>query len=1142
MKLTPQQLLGLFALSLSLLSGCDNEEQNQGGAEAGAMAGMEAGTMTGGTMTGGTMTGGTMTGGAMTGGTMTGGTMTGGTMTGGTTMGGEPVEEDVSCEALPAAPEGECVFTSAPSGSAQTLLIQADILGQSGLIEQGSALMELGSPNGELLCVGCDCEAQVDDNTARLVCPSFVLSPGLINPHDHLGWALNDPASPGDERYDHRHDWRKGKRQHNSISAGPSNNGREAVLYGELRMLMGASTSIAGSTSTDDLLRNLDDSGRNGGLGNFEADYRTFPLGDSSGTLAANGCDAYRIDNESRLNSAIYLPHVSEGIDPEARNEFACLSGAAGVDLIASNTSIIHGIGLTPSDIVSVAQDGASLVWSPRSNVQLYGHTAPVVSYAHAGVNISLGTDWVPSGSMNMLRELRCADLLNHSYYGSFFSDRQVWQMATRNAAVALGVGTQIGVVARGYVADLALFRREGRSPYRAVLEAEPADVALVTRGGEVLYGDSAIVDELRTSCDRLDVCGVSKSVCLSGDTGLSLANLQSSTGGAYPLFFCDAEPNNEPSCVPFREGEFNGMSLPDDQDGDGVLDADDNCPTVFNAPRPLEGNTQGDADNDGLGDACDVCPLNEGSDCVRFDPNDRDADGVEDSADNCQGLSNPDQLDTDADMIGDACDACPESSNLNGAGCPSSIYAVKRAEAPAGNISVEGVVTAVESRGFFMQVPADHSNFEGVDFSALYVYLGNGDLTPPSVGQLVKASGEAGDFYGQKQLSNITAIEALAEGVALPTHELVSAADVATEGPRAAALEGALVALEGVTVTALEPEPGAGDSAPTNEFVLDNALRVNDLLYLVNPLPAVGDSLTRIQGVLRFANENSKLEPTGAEDVSFEAMGPPTSLSFDPSELSVSVGATTSFTLRLDNPAEMPMTVTLNSSDASVASLPASVEIAVGARGVSVELEALTVGETTLTATADDLTASASLTVVDVITADGVVINEVDYDQPGSDTAEFIELYNASSAPVDLSVIRLEIINGNNNSVADSFELSSVAPSLSAGQFLVLANAGVSVAAGALSAEVPLNFIQNGSPDGVRLVHTETGEVIDAVSYEGDVALALEGEGLSLDASDRGDVEGSIARCVDGADTNNNAADFAFTSTLTPGASNQCN
>ncbi|MBM4291046.1 MAG: amidohydrolase family protein [Deltaproteobacteria bacterium] len=1056
---------------------------------------------------------------------------------------------DISCAPLPPGAPGECVVTQAPSGSTRKILIEAALLGPEGLIESGALLFDAASQNGRVLCVGCDCEQLVDADTTRVTCPDGVVTPGLINPHDHLSWALNPPALPrGQERFEHRHDWRKGKRGHQSISAGPSDNGREALLYGELRMLMGAATSIAGSNSTRDLLRNLDDSNANGGLGNFEADYRTFPLGDSDGTLVASGCDRYMIDAASRLNSRVYLPHVAEGIDPEARNEFACLSGEGGVDLIARNTSMIHGVGLSPADILSVAADGASLVWSPRSNVQLYGHTAPVVSYMYAGVNIALGTDWTPSGSMNMLRELRCADLLNRSYYGAFFSDRQVWQMATANAAKALGVGDQLGALRVGYVADVALLHRFDKAPYRAVLEATPEAVALVARGGKVLYGDAGLVEAVNTQgCDALSVCGAEKRVCLQSDAGLTLSALQSAVGGAYPLFFCE-EPASEPTCVPYREGEFNGQSLPDDQDGDGVLDAQDSCPTVFNAPRPLEGDAQGDADADGVGDACDSCPLNVGDDCARFDPNDRDGDGVGDAVDNCPALANDGQSDRDADGAGDACDACPDASNANGAGCPATVYAVKRREVAVGApVRLEAVVTAVspDGRGFFVQVSPEDNGYEGVDHSGLFVYLGASAPFPaPARGDRVAVSGQPGDYYGQRQLAALTGLEVLASGVPLPPHQLVTPADVGTGGPRAAALEGALVAVEGVEVTSAAPAPGAGDRDPTNEFEVDGALRVNDLLYLLDPLPAQGDAIARLQGVLRFANEHSKLEPTGPEDVRFELAGPPTALSLPPGPLSARAGRPLEVLVRLDAPAVSAVALSVQSSDPAVLAAPPSVQIAVGARGVTLTLTAGVVGAATLSVSASGLAgASVVVEVQAAASGAGLVINELDYDQPQTDTLEFIELYNASRAPVDLSAVRLELINGAGaGSVARTIQLGDVGLLLSPGAFLVLANAAVVTPPGVLRGALPADSLQNGAPDGARLVLNETGEVIDGISYEGDAPLCVEGAGVPAELADNALAVAALARCVDGADTNNNAADFTLTSAPTPGAPNACN
>ncbi len=99
----------------------------------------------------------------------------------------------------------------------------------------------------------------------------------------------------------------------------------------------------------------------------------------------------------------------------------------------------------------------------------------------------------------------------------------------------------------------------------------------------------------------------------------------------------------------------------PPDADADGVADAVDNCPEIYNP-------SQSDVDGDGHGDACDNCPTVSnptqhdtdadglGDEC---DP-DIDNDGIPNGADNCPYVPNPDQLDSDNDGIGDACDPTP--------------------------------------------------------------------------------------------------------------------------------------------------------------------------------------------------------------------------------------------------------------------------------------------------------------------------------------------------------------------------------------------------------------------------------------------------------------------------------------------------
>jgi hypothetical protein len=72
----------------------------------------------------------------------------------------------------------------------------------------------------------------------------------------------------------------------------------------------------------------------------------------------------------------------------------------------------------------------------------------------------------------------------------------------------------------------------------------------------------------------------------------------------------------------------------PVDNDGDGVIDEDDNCPSIA--------NDQADYDQDRRGDMCDY---------------DDDGDGVVDQHDNCPYGANVDQTDRDGDGAGTACD-----------------------------------------------------------------------------------------------------------------------------------------------------------------------------------------------------------------------------------------------------------------------------------------------------------------------------------------------------------------------------------------------------------------------------------------------------------------------------------------------------
>ncbi|MEC8023958.1 MAG: lamin tail domain-containing protein [Myxococcota bacterium] len=167
-------------------------------------------------------------------------------------------------------------------------------------------------------------------------------------------------------------------------------------------------------------------------------------------------------------------------------------------------------------------------------------------------------------------------------------------------------------------------------------------------------------------------------------------------------------------------------------------------------------------------------------------------------------------------------------------------------------------------------------------------------------------------------------------------------------------------------------------------------------------------------------------------------------------------------------------------------------------------------------------------------ITLEKLVINEVDYDQPGSDDNEFVELLNVGDAPVALINYRLEFVNGANGSVYQNLELGTAPnPVLQPGEYLLVATQPLADNVILISWS-----IQNGASDGIRLMGI-AGNVKDSVSYGG--VLSGVTEGLGGAPEDTGVVIGEgISRCVDGRDTEQNSSDFKVTS-ITPGGPNFC-
>ncbi|ROT40421.1 metal dependent amidohydrolase [Sodiomyces alkalinus F11] len=481
---------------------------------------------------------------------------------------------------------------AAPAGHSHTrsadLLLKGTVLTPQGSLENGCVLVR----SGKVAYVGTGCGSD-DASVTVLDCTGSVISPGFINTHEHIEYSTVAPFEDTGERVDHRHDWRRGTRDNTERPVQVNGTKLDATAWGELRHLFSGTTSIVGGNLVPGLTRNLDFvAGLEDGIDPPVAAWDIFPLDDAEGILRSRDCDygpnATTSEEAGKLYR--YMAHVGEGVDDEAANEFRCLSdptydttpssslrgsggggggggGGLSVDIVASNLALVHALGLTRADFDLVARRGAKVVWSPRSNVFLYGKTLDVTYLLDAGITVALGTDWLPSGSASMTREAVCGYLVTQESFGRTVAPRTLWEMMTVNAAKVAGFEDHVGSLEAGKLADIVVFGGRGAGAdgyehehehehddaYARVVFSAAEDLELVMRGGKILLAAEGLEAMAGGgACEPVSFGTVAKTVCVEDELGRSFAEFERSLGGVYPAIL-PAVPDREPTCKATR-------------------------------------------------------------------------------------------------------------------------------------------------------------------------------------------------------------------------------------------------------------------------------------------------------------------------------------------------------------------------------------------------------------------------------------------------------------------------------------------------------------------------------------------------------------------------------------------------------------
>ena len=376
--------------------------------------------------------------------------------------------------------------------------------GPGDVIDQGHVLVQ----DGTITAVWeNDIPANVQLTNVPVIPTNGTIYPGLLDLHNHLHynqvplWDMEPHLSVSDRNawggYNNRYEWKNHPDYSEQVTkpkmlvhSGPYwNMESEAMKYIEMKSIVGGTTAAQGSPSNPDdsyasiLARNIEDYN----FGRDEIHTKVTELtSDYVGNHIKNGNASGTLD--------AWFVHIAEGVDERSRAEFDTLVNN---DLLVGELVLIHGVALTSTEFEQMAAAGTSLVWSPLSNLLLYGQTADVAAAKAAGVHITLAPDWSPSGSKSPLHELKVADLWDDEMLGNIFTDYELVEMVTSGAARATNWHNDVGTLTPGTAADLVVLDNIHADPYRNLINAIDPDVRLSIVGGLPLYGDTDLMTAL---------------------------------------------------------------------------------------------------------------------------------------------------------------------------------------------------------------------------------------------------------------------------------------------------------------------------------------------------------------------------------------------------------------------------------------------------------------------------------------------------------------------------------------------------------------------------------------------------------------------------------------------------------------------